>query len=154
MNAVRLVSLNEAPVTECEGLPARAGAAVDVVAGGPADGIPGEADVGKAGRGGQAGRCLGPRVNVESELTQPELPLVLPIRLSPAEAKVPLTSGTLLDGGVPRHDGVAEGHRACDDGQAATIARGGVAADGAVGQRGRAREVDVHGPAGGWRCCR
>ena len=51
-------------------------------------------------------------VPVRSELTQPELPSVLPIRLWPWESKVPRTSGPLVVTAFAGHDGVAERDRA------------------------------------------
>ena len=79
-------------------------------------------------------------VPVRSEPTQPVLPSVLPIRLLPVGGKGSEGIGPAGDGRVLRHDGVADGHRATRVVKAAAVA-GGVAADGAVGQRGRAAVV-------------
>ena len=140
-------------------------------------------------------------VPVRSEPTQPVLPSVLPIRLWPREAKVPNASGPLvvavfpatmvlprvtvplalykpppspsaelpltvqlvsvvappdvvqaaavLGGGVAADRAVGQRGRAAGAGVHAAAAGGGVAADGAVGQRRRAARLDRPPPAGG-----
>ena len=50
-------------------------------------------------------------VPVRSEATHPELPLVVPIRLCPAETKIPTEHRDRAGNRVHGDDGVAEGHR-------------------------------------------
>ena len=86
-------------------------------------------------------------VPVRSEPTQPELPSVSPIRLLPWETKGSEDIGPAGGGRVPRHDRVADGHRARSCLYMPPPYCGGVAADGAVGQRGRAVPVVVQAAA-------
>ncbi len=67
-------------------------------------------------------------VLIRSELTQPELPSVWPIRLFPREAKRSDCIGPAGCGHILRHEGVADGHRATDFVNAAAVG-GGVAGD-------------------------
>ena len=101
-----------------------------------------------------AGRAAAAMVPVRSEPTQPELPSVSPIRLLPWEAKVPKASGPLV---------VAVFSATMVLVSVAVLPPllyrppplpGGVAADGAVGQRGRAAAAVVQAAAVGWRSCR
>ena len=79
-------------------------------------------------------------VPVRSEPTQPELPSVSPIRLCPREAKVPTASGPLVVAVFPATIVLPRVTVAARLIQAAAV-RGGVAADGAVGQRGACQPV-------------